>query len=103
MPTNRSRPLALAALAVLLLALFQPSPADASPWTSLWSWLSAWTGPGWISATGTSDHGPLIDPNGRPSATGTADLGPSIDPEGQPLATPTSDHGPSIDPLGGGL
>lgn len=101
MPATPSRRLPLAA-AVLLLALLQPGTAIASPWSALWTWLTAWTPWGWTAATPTSDQEPDIDPNGNPaSATGRSDLGPLIDPNGRPLATPTSDLGSSIDPDGG--
>lgn len=74
--------------AALTLAVALARPAVASPletageslvrfWDEARSWIAAVLP--WAVAGATSDHGPMIDPNG---ATSGSDHGPYIDPNG---------------------
>jgi hypothetical protein len=109
MRSTRSRLLFAAVLLILLAG--SPARSEAAPWSGFWSWLAAWTGLGPAApsgAAGSTDDGPLIDPDGRGQITRTtagADVGPAIDPDGgdNTTAAPSgADVGPMIDPNGGG-
>jgi hypothetical protein len=71
---------------------------EAASLSRFWEGAATWFAAGWqaVLAEMTTDHGPVIDPNG---ATATTDHGSVIDPDGA-AATAESDRGPLVDPNG---
>jgi hypothetical protein len=73
---------------------------EAASLSRFWEGAATWFAAGWqaVLAEMTTDHGPLIDPDGA-TATAESDHGAMTDPNGAAAAA-NSDHGPLIDPNG---